>query len=228
MTTLAILPVKGFGHAKTRLRERLPDGPRAGLAEAMVRDVLRALGHVDGLDGVIVVTAEPIAAGLAREAGAEVVHDPAEAGQSAAVALGVVRALQRGADRILAVPGDCPALDARELTELLQAPEAIVVVPDRHGNGTNALLLAPPDAIAPSFGPGSRARHEAAARASGRPWAVHAVPGLGMDADTPADLATLEASGRLGATTRAALERLPTGTAHAAAQPGADAPRVVE
>lgn len=208
MTTVAVLPIKGFGHAKTRLRERVPDGPRAGLAEAMVRDVLRALAQVDGLDGVIVVTAEPIAAALARAAGAEVVHDPAEAGQSAAVALGIARALERGADRVLAVPGDCPALDPGELEVLLQAPEAIVVVPDRHGSGTNALLLAPPTAIAPSFGPGSRERHEAAARDSGLPWVVCDVPGLGMDADTPEDLATLEASGRLGATTRATLEQL--------------------
>jgi 2-phospho-L-lactate guanylyltransferase len=208
MSTLAILPVKGFGQAKTRLRGRVPDGPRAGLAEAMVRDVLRALAAVDGLDGVIVVTAEPIAAQLARDAGAEVVHDPAEAGQSAAVQLGVARALERGADRVLAVPGDCPALDPGELAALLRAPEAIVIVPDRHGEGTNALLLAPPTAIAPSFGPGSRERHEAGARASGLPWAVRDVPGLGMDADTPDDLATLEASGRLGATTRATLEQL--------------------
>jgi 2-phospho-L-lactate guanylyltransferase len=208
LTTLAILPVKGFGQAKTRLRERVPDGPRAGLAQAMVRDVLSVLGRVEGLDGVIVVTAEPVAAELARAAGAEVVHDPAEAGQSAAVALGVARALERGADRVLAVPGDCPALDPGELAALLRAPEAIVVVPDRHGSGTNALLLAPPTAMAPPFGPGSRERHEAAARASGLPWAVREVPGLGMDADTPEDLATLEASGRLGPTTSAMLDDL--------------------
>lgn len=208
MTTLAILPVKGFGHAKTRLRERVPDGPRAGLAEAMVRDVLRVLGLVEGLDGVIVVTAEPLAAEFARDAGAEVVHDPAEAGQSAAVALGIARALERGADRVLAVPGDCPALDPGELAALLRAPEAIVIVPDRHGSGTNALLLAPPTAMAPSFGPSSRERHEAAARASGQTWTVRDVPGLDMDADTPEDLATLEASGRLGPTTSAMLERL--------------------
>ncbi|MBX5442450.1 MAG: 2-phospho-L-lactate guanylyltransferase [Solirubrobacteraceae bacterium] len=208
MTTLAILPVKGFGRAKQRLRERVPDGPRAGLAEAMVRDVLRALGETAGIDGVIVVTAEPVAAALAREAGADVVHDPAESGQSDAVALGVRRALERGAGRVVAVPGDCPALDPAELEALLASEEAVVIVPDRHGTGTNALLLAPPDAIAPSFGPGSRDRHEAAARASGLPWAVRAVATLGMDADTPDDLATLEASGRLGPRTLQALDRL--------------------
>ncbi len=208
MTTLAILPVKGFARAKQRLRERVPDGPRAGLAEAMVADVLAALGRVRGLDGVIVVTAEPVASALARAAGAEVVHDPEEAGQSAAASLGIARALERRADRVLLVPGDCPALDPAEIDALLEAPEAVVIVPDRHGSGTNALLLRPPTAIAPSFGPDSRARHEAAAVAAGVAWRSLDVPSLGMDADTPDDLATLEASGRIGTTTRATLERL--------------------
>jgi 2-phospho-L-lactate guanylyltransferase len=211
MSTLAVLPVKGFSRAKQRLRDRVPDGPRAGLAEAMVTDVLAALERVRGLDGVIVVTGEPVAAVLASSAGAEVVHDDAEAGQSAATALGIVRAVERGADRVLLVPGDCPALDADELDALLALPDAVVIVPDRHGSGTNALLLAPPTAIAPSFGPGSRARHEAAARAAGVPWRALDVPSLGMDADTPDDLATLERSGRIGASTRAELQRLEGG-----------------
>jgi len=206
--TLAILPVKGFGRAKSRLRAAVPDGPRAGLAEAMVSDVLAALGAVAGLDGVIVVTAEPVAAELARGAGAEVVHDPAEAGQSAAAALGIARATQRGAQGVLLVPGDCPALDPAEVEDLLAAAEQVVIVPDRHGTGTNALLLRPPHAIAPSFGAGSRARHEAAARAAGVPWRVCELASLGLDADTPDDLAALRASGRLGDSTVATLGRL--------------------
>lgn len=210
MSTLAVLPVKSFDRAKQRLREAVPDGPRAGLAQAMVGDVLAALGEVSGLDGVIVVTAEPLAAELAREAGVEVVHDPAETGQSAAASLGIARAVERGANRVLLVPGDCPALDADEVETLLGAGEQVVVVPDRHGTGTNALLLAPPRAIAPSFGPDSRARHEAAADAAGVSCRVVALDTLGMDADTPADLATLRASGRLGERTRATLDHLVT------------------
>ncbi|MFN8202100.1 MAG: 2-phospho-L-lactate guanylyltransferase [Solirubrobacteraceae bacterium] len=206
--TLAILPVKGFGRAKSRLRAAVPDGPRAGLAEAMVSDVLRALRAVGGLDGVIVVTGEPAAADLARGAGAEVVHDADEAGQSAAALLGIDRAVRRGAARVLLVPGDCPALDPGEVAELLTAPEDVVIVPDRHGTGTNALLLRPPRAITPAFGPGSRARHEAAAVAAGVRFTVCELPSLGLDADTPDDLAALRASGRLGDHTSSTLGRL--------------------
>src|SRR3954470_18549630 len=138
MRTVAILPVKSFGRAKQRLGTAFPDRP--ALAAAMVSDVLEALGRVETLSGVIVVTAEAFAADAAREAGAEVVPDPAEAGQSAAVALGIAHA---DADRVLLVPGDCPALDPDEVTKLLAHTAPVVIVPDRHGTGTNAVVARP-------------------------------------------------------------------------------------
>ena len=86
----------------------------------------------------------------------------------------------------------------------MSAPD-VVIVPDRHGTGTNALLLRPPTAIAPAFGPGSRERHQSAAEAAGVDHAVVRLPSLELDVDTPEDLAALRASGRLGARTAAAL-----------------------
>ena len=67
----------------------------------------------------------------------------------------------------------------------------MTIVPDRHGTGTNALLLAPPDVIAPAFGQGSCARHRAAAEASGARVAVAEVASLALDVDTPDDLDAL-------------------------------------
>ena len=118
---------------------------------------------------MIVVTAEPRAAAAARAAGAHVVHDPAEAGQSAAAALGIAAAAARGAERALLVPGDCPALDPGEVAALLAGARGagVVIVPDRHGTGTNALLLTPPDVIAPAFGPGLVRAPRVARRAAG-------------------------------------------------------------
>jgi 2-phospho-L-lactate guanylyltransferase len=202
MRTVAILPVKSFGRAKQRLGGAFPDRP--ALAAAMVADVLDALGRVDGLEGVIVVTAEEGAARAAREAGAVVAHDPVEAGQSAAASLGVAAA--NGADRVLLVPGDCPALDPEQVEALLAHRAPVVIVPDRHGQGTNALLLSPPDVMAPAFGEGSFARHAALARAAGADPKVVDVPSLGLDIDTPDDLAALRGSPGIGPRTRALLE----------------------
>jgi 2-phospho-L-lactate guanylyltransferase len=66
-----------------------------------------------------------------------------------------------------------------------------VIVPDRHGSGTNGLLLAPPNAISPSFGPGSRARHTALALAAGIDPRIEQPPSLLLDIDTGDDLAVL-------------------------------------
>ncbi len=67
----------------------------------------------------------------------------------------------------------------------------VTIVPDRHGSGTNGLLLAPPDALSPSFGPDSRARHERLAREAGAEWRVERPASLLLDIDTGEDLAVL-------------------------------------
>jgi 2-phospho-L-lactate/phosphoenolpyruvate guanylyltransferase len=187
--TTAVLPVKSYARAKQRLGDAI--GERQELAAAMVADVLDALAAVPELDDVVVVTAEPLAARAAEDAGAIVVDDPEEAGQSAAAARGIDAALVRGAERVLLVPGDCPTLDPREVAALLERRGGVVIVPDRHGSGTNALLLEPPQVMPPAFGAGSFARHAALASAAGADVKVAELPSLGLDVDTPADLAAL-------------------------------------
>lgn len=214
MRTAAVLPVKSFGRAKQRLDAAVGQPERTELAGAMLGDVLAALEAAGGLDDVIVVTAEPRAADAARAVGAHVIDDPDEAGQSNAAARGVRAARARGAERVLLVPGDCPALDPREVGRLLDGfPGAgLVIVPDRHGSGTNALLIAPPTAVEPSFGPGSFARHAARGTAAGVVVRVAQARSLELDVDTPADLAALRAAlaALPGAAprTRALLQRL--------------------
>jgi 2-phospho-L-lactate guanylyltransferase len=194
MRTLAILPMKRFGAAKQRLSAGVDADSRSALARAMFADVLAALRSVDGLDGLAVVTADPTAAAAARRAGAVVLPDTAQAGQSTAASVGISYALSAGFERVLLVPGDTPLLDPAEVAGLLEVRRSVAIVPDRHGTGTNALMLSPPDAIAPSFGPGSLERHVAAASAAGTPAAVEEVPSLVLDVDTGDDLSALTAA----------------------------------
>jgi 2-phospho-L-lactate/phosphoenolpyruvate guanylyltransferase len=197
--TAAILPVKRFARAKQRLGASVADTLRRELAGAMVADVLAALARAQAIELTIVVTSERTVADAAARYGAIVVADAAEEGQPAAAALGVHRALEDGIERVLCVPGDCPALDPAELDALLDAhareahPAGVVIVPDRHGSGTNGLLLAPPDAIPPSFGPDSCERHRALAHTAGVACRVERVPSLLLDIDTGADLDALRA-----------------------------------
>ena len=193
MNATAILPVKRFGAAKQRLAAGVGKERRATIVAAMLEDVLEAIGATRLVERMIVVTSEPRAVELAAVAGAEIVADPDEGGHSGATLAGIARAQELGAECTLLLPGDCPLLDPRELERLLTGLPGsyVAIIPDRHGTGTNALALAPPDAITPAFGEGSCERHVAAAREAGIPHSVEELPSLGLDLDTPADIVAL-------------------------------------
>jgi 2-phospho-L-lactate/phosphoenolpyruvate guanylyltransferase len=187
--TVAILPVKRFEQAK----QRLSVPARSSLAATMAGEVMNALAEARSLDRVLVVTDDEIAAGGAARLGFEVVPEPSLDGHVAAALLGIERAVVLGARRVLLVPGDCPLLSGADVDALLGRHDGpgVVVVPDRHGTGTNALLLEPPGAIRPAFGPGSRERHERLAAAAGVRCTVDDVPALAYDVDTADDYAAL-------------------------------------
>lgn len=193
MRTTAILPVKSFRDAKTRLAADL-GGPQPELAAEMAAGVLRAL-CASSVDGVVVVTRERSVMDLAAELGAELVEEERPDGHSAAAQLGILRALELGAQRVLLAAGDCPLLTAAAVDGLLARHRGggVVILADRHGTGTNALLLAPPTAIPPSFGMGSRERHAELAHRRGVPWTVEEVPAFAYDVDTADDLAAVRA-----------------------------------
>jgi 2-phospho-L-lactate/phosphoenolpyruvate guanylyltransferase len=194
MIATAIVPVKRFAAAKQRLAVLLGAEARATLVAAMLDDVLAAIRRAAHVERTIVVTGERAAESAARKAGYEVVADPLDAGHSEAAAMGIERALEHGAECAALLPGDCPLLDPAELDAALarMSPGRVAVVPDRHCTGTNGLLLAPPDAIEASFGPGSRERHDQLVRAAGLDPVLERLDSLALDLDTPSDLAAIQ------------------------------------
>ncbi len=189
--TWALVPVKDLERAKQRLAGALDPAARRGLSLAMLADVLDALDATPGLDGAAVVSRDADVTALARRRGLRVIPESGT-GLNAAVAQAANVLSAEGCARLLVMPADLPLADPEEIAQILAAlPEApgLTLVPDRHGVGTNALACTPPDAIAPSFGEDSFARHLEAARDAGIPATVLRLPGLGLDIDTPEDLA---------------------------------------
>jgi 2-phospho-L-lactate/phosphoenolpyruvate guanylyltransferase len=172
----------------------LGTGSRQALAQAMFSDVLSTLRRVPELDEIAVVTADRAAEAAASGERVTLLYDGAQSGQSDAALIGIRHALETGCDRAVLVPGDTPLLQSGDVAILVGAASGVVIAPDRHGTGTNALALSPPDAIEPSFGPDSFARHVAAAEAAGVPHRVEEIPGLTLDVDTPSDLTELAAA----------------------------------
>jgi 2-phospho-L-lactate guanylyltransferase len=107
----------------------------------------------------------------------------------------MARAAALGYEWALLVPGDCPLVDPAELDGLVErasrSGHEVVIVPDRHGRGTNALLLDPSGKFSPQFGPDSLSRHRDQAARRGVPYSVESLSSLALDVDTAEDLAAL-------------------------------------
>jgi 2-phospho-L-lactate/phosphoenolpyruvate guanylyltransferase len=191
--TLCVVTIKRLDRAKHRLSPLLSQQSRNALAKAMLTDVLQALHAVGELSAVCVVSPDSEAKRVAAAHGAHILDDPDEGGQSQAARIGIDYAQRTDHDRVLLAPADTPLLDCEQVSSLLadtRGPQ-VVVVPDRHHTGTNGLLLAPPDALSPSFGPDSLRRHTSIATDSAAVAQVKAVSSLALDIDTPDDLARL-------------------------------------
>ena len=195
------MPVKALGEAKQRLAGVLPPETRRQLMLAMLKDVLATLHQVERLGPVLVVTPDAQAASLALSCGARVLREERGQGHTTAAMAGLAYACKHGAAAAVTLPADAPCVTSDEITRLLEAADGgphrrVVLVPSRDGDGTNAVLAVPPDVFPLSFGPGSFARHLAAAKAAGLNCRVVELAGLGMDIDEPRDLLDLMARKR--------------------------------
>jgi 2-phospho-L-lactate/phosphoenolpyruvate guanylyltransferase len=196
--TAVVIPVRALEGAKSRLGLALDAEERRELVELLLRRTIQAARAAAGVDVVAVVSPDPDTLAVAGEEGAEPV-----AQRSSGLNAGLVEArdaLGDRADRLLILPGDVPGIVAPTIEALLAAADAaagagdpvVALAPDRHGRGTNALLLDPVNAIEPAFGGDSRHAHAGLAAAAGAAFVE--LPGvLELDVDTPDDLLLAEA-----------------------------------
>jgi 2-phospho-L-lactate guanylyltransferase len=187
--TTAVIPVKGLSSANGRLDRALSPKERHALAESLFLDLIVKLPRSRCIDDILVVTSDPSVARQSRWFGHSVLEQERDEGHSEAAIAGARAAKAAGAERVAMLPVDCPMLDIEEVdAHVGRSPRTALIVPDRHGTGTNALVLAPPDVFAPAFGPDSCSRHVSRARASGISFALDVVESLALDLDTPEDL----------------------------------------
>jgi len=126
---------------------------------------------------------------LARRQGAAALAE-SESGLNAALNQAREWALTRNTQVLLVLPADLPRLtcsDILTMLDLAREPHCVVVAPDARGEGTNALLLRPPDALNFAFGPQSFYEHCAQAETSQLALHVYRSPTVALDLDTPAD-----------------------------------------
>lgn len=207
----AVVPVKGFCRAKSRLVPCLGRARTSELARAMLMDVLEALNQSAGFSGILVVTADNEAVEIAERYGASALMDANEAGTNAAVRAGIRHAMGLGAGACVIVHSDLPFLQSGELIAVIDglADAPVVIVPAQRDGGTNVLGLRPPKIIDTAFGQDSFARHLAVIDEVGVDVKVMHLSGAAHDIDTPVDLDDIPFRARH---THAILELMPTGT----------------
>lgn len=192
----ALIPVKGLPEAKSRLAPPFTGEERAALTLEMLRHVITAARESGVLARITVVSPDTTVLDFAAEWGAAALLQRT-IGLNPALDEARADAIARGAEAILVLHADLPHLHRAEIADmvrLLPPPPAAVLAPDYTGSGTNALLVAPPDAMPFHFGPDSFARHVAAAGAWSLPYAIARAPGIAGDVDTPDDVRGLASS----------------------------------
>jgi len=205
VTAAAVIPVKPIDRALGRLASVLSPGERRDLQSAMLLDLLDACRQSTAVAATFVVTADAAAAELSRAGGARVLWDHVPPrGMNPAIAIGQAEVEDRLIDAALILTADLPLVQSHDLDAIVAAlrpGRGAVLVPSRHGTGTNALAIAPPFGIATRLGANSRALHEYALLNAGIELRQLEIPSLALDVDTPDDLLALvrcEHDGRAG------------------------------
>jgi 2-phospho-L-lactate/phosphoenolpyruvate guanylyltransferase len=188
-----IVPVKPFRRAKSRLSPVMSKPLRAATARAMLSHTLDTLASCDLHLATCVISRDVTALDIARRRGSIALAE-SESGLNAALNQAREWALSHGAQAILVLPADLPLLTPNDITSmlnLLREPRSVVIAPDAHGEGTNMLLVRPPDAIHFAFGQASFYEHCAQAETSLLALHIYRSPTVAFDLDTPADLKQL-------------------------------------
>jgi 2-phospho-L-lactate guanylyltransferase len=201
MRIVALVPFKALNQAKSRLAGALPPAGRRALARWMGAHVVEALRESGVIERIGLVGADPVLAGRWRDDPQVVTVRAAGLSLNRDLETGRRWALRQGADALLVALGDLPLLTGatvREVVALAGTPshaQIVVIAPDRRKDGTNLLLMAPPDLLGFTYGRHSLAHHLNAARRVGVEPAIYRAEEAGFDVDTPADLAQLVARG---------------------------------
>lgn len=191
MSLWVIIPVKPLRRSKSRLANVLTEDERTQLNFNMLENTLSILKGIPEIDNVLVVSKDPSALVLARTYGAKTIQEDGEPGLNLALKRAVLIAKAYSLQSILILPADLPLLTRSEVKLMiakLNSSPMMVIAPDRRMNGTNLLLISPPDLIDFSFGPGSFERHIRQAQSRNAVIEVVQMSSFELDIDLPEDL----------------------------------------
>ncbi len=197
MTLWAIVPVKPLRHGKSRLAEVLTQDERADLNQRLLIHTLDTLTAIPEIEQVLVVSRDQSALAIARDHGARTVQENGAPKLNVALTRATIVAKTYATRGVLVIPADLPLITAEDIKSMLDKakdPPVVVVAPDRHRQGTNALLVCPAGLIEYEFGPDSFKLHCEKTNQIGARLEICELPSLALDMDLPEDLEIVSAT----------------------------------
>jgi 2-phospho-L-lactate/phosphoenolpyruvate guanylyltransferase len=191
MTLWAIVPVKPLRRGKSRLASVLSLEARTALNHYLLSNTLEILSTISEIEYSLVVSRDPEALTIAREYGARTVQEQGAPQLNIALTRATMVALSHSVQAVLIVPADLPLLTKEDLEAVVKRsfdPPVVVITPDRHRQGTNALLISPPGIIQYEYGPGSFLKHCQQAENAGARLEICERGSVALDIDFPEDL----------------------------------------
>ena len=191
MTLWAIVPVKPLRRGKSRLAGILSEDERADLSRTLLQHTLETLNTLKEVEEVLVISRDPQVLTIARNYGARTVREDGQPDLNTALKRATIIAQVYATRGVLVLPADLPLIsreDALVLVERASDPPVVVIAPDRHQKGTNALLISPAGLIEYQFGENSFQRHCNLVKEAGVRLEIVNLPSLGLDLDLPEDL----------------------------------------
>jgi 2-phospho-L-lactate guanylyltransferase len=191
MTLWAIVPVKPLRRGKSRLAGTLSEDERTELNRSLLQNTLKTFSDLREVEEVLVISRDPQALAIARQHGARTVREDGQPELNTALKRATVIAQVYATRGVLILPADLPLVTREDVLTLIERagePPTVVIAPDRHGTGTNALLISPAGLIEYDFGENSFQRHCQRAYEAGARLEIVNLPTLGLDLDLPEDL----------------------------------------
>ena len=191
MTLWAIVPVKPLRRGKSRLAGALSEQERTELNRMLLENTLKTFSDLKEVEEVLVISRDPQALTIARNYGARTVREDGQPELNTALRRATVIAQVYATGGVLVLPADLPLVSREDILTLIGRagePPVVVIAPDRHESGTNALLISPVGLIEYDFGENSFQRHCQRAKDAGARLEIVNLPTLGLDLDLPEDL----------------------------------------
>lgn len=195
MALWAIVPGEPLGGIKKSFAKTLTADEYEKLHEYLIKKTIKTLTEASEIENVLVFNRDPTALAIAREFGARTVKEDGNPDLNIALKRATAVAKTYGVCGVLIIPADLPLLTKEAVKILLEnaaAPPTVVITPDRHRAGTNALLIRPAGLFEYQYGVDSFEKHCQAAQTAGANLKIRELSSLALDLDTPEDLALAE------------------------------------